>query len=406
MDKSKIYEHTLANGMKIIGEVNNANKSCAVGFFVNTGARDETPAESGVSHFLEHMMFKGTPKRSSMQITFDMGNIGAQANAYTSQENTVYYSSILPEYLPDIQEILSDMLRPSLDLQEFTTEKNVILEEIALYMDMPHAYLFEFANREIYGEHPLANSVLGSTQSITDLSRDQMKNYFDRRYSPANMTLVVTGDFNWTDFLKRAESLCGHWVNFDTKRAVPAFKMRPVDKVYTKPNLQQTHLLMASPGASATDENRYALSILANIFGDVNGSKLYWELIDTGIADSVSCDHDEHNGAGLFSVYATMHPDKIDKVRGIITKVLANMDNFTDDDLERAKTKILTRIVMNGELPMGRLMALGTTWLYRQELSVLQDIIAKVKAVDRIAIKKALTKYTLSDWSFFVLRPE
>jgi predicted Zn-dependent peptidase len=140
------YKQTqLKNGLTVIGESNPANVSSAIGFFVRTGARDETPAESGLSHFLEHMMFKGTPTRSAIDINMALGNLGAQANAFTSEENTVYYAAVIPERFSEMQELLSDMLRPALDPNEFDMEKKVILEEIALYQDRPHFFLFENA---------------------------------------------------------------------------------------------------------------------------------------------------------------------------------------------------------------------------------------------------------------------
>ena len=136
-------KYTLENNLTLLGEVNPHAKSVALGFFVKTGARDETADVSGVSHFLEHMMFKGTEKRSALDVTYDLGNLGAQANAFTSEENTVYYASVLPEYFEDTLELLSDMLRPSLSQEEYDVEKKVILEEIALYQDHPMHILFE-----------------------------------------------------------------------------------------------------------------------------------------------------------------------------------------------------------------------------------------------------------------------
>ena len=156
--------HTLSTGLQPIGAVNKANKSASIGYFVKTCSRYESPVESGVSHFLEHMMFKGTPKRSALEITFELGNLGAQANAYTSEENTVYYATGLTKFFPAMQELLSDMLRPALDPQEFDVEKKVILEEIALYQDRPTFYFFEKALGEYVDSNPAGNYVLGTSE--------------------------------------------------------------------------------------------------------------------------------------------------------------------------------------------------------------------------------------------------
>ena len=406
MADNLIRKHTLDNGLTLLGECNPANVSASVGFFVRAGARDETPVESGVSHFLEHMMFKGTPTRSSMDITYQMGNIGAQANAWTSEENTVYYACVIPEYFGAMQELLSDMLRPALDLEEFTTEKKVILEEIALYQDRPFFYLYEHATKDYFGDHPAGNSVLGSTQTVGELSQAQMRDYFDRRYSPARIVLVASGKFNWDSFASDAEKYCGSWKNLPACREAKPHLARELQREYRKKNLMQSHIVLMTTGPSAQDDDRYPASILATILGDSSGSKLYWELVDPGTVESASMESDEKDGAGCFVVSAGMEPGKIDGVSKTIRKVLANPSDFSDEDLARAKTKLISRIVLGGELPMGRLMALGIEWNYRQRSSTLSEIIDRVRAVDRKQIEAMLEKYPLKQWSEFRLVPE
>ncbi len=405
MSNKIVKQHTLKNGLHIIGEINPANQSAGLGFFVNTGSRDEVGRESGVSHFLEHMLFKGTPNRSALQLTYDLGNIGAQANAYTSEENTVYYAGVVPEYFNQFHQILCDMLRPSLDLEEFTTEKKVILEEIALYLDRPFFYLMEQASADYYRGHPAGNSVLGSIQSITDVTRDEMQSYFDRRYSPANMVLVAAGNFNWDQLVENTEKLCSDWKNFDTGRQRPDFEFKKTQKVYRKDNLKVCHLLLATPGAAAQSPDRYALALLASVLGDSSGSRLYWELTDKGLVDSVGADSDERDSIGTFSVFASVEPEKLEQVKGIIYKILEDPFQCTARDLERAKTKLITRIVLSGELPMGRLMALGGNWLSRGEISDLQTTISRIKAVDLDTLKGLSKTYPLKDWSQFELLP-
>src|SRR4051794_11579657 len=181
------HHHTLPNGLQLIGETTPSAKSAAVGFFVRTGARDETQDVSGVTHFLEHMVFKGTPRRTAFDVNRDFDRIGADYNAFTSEENTVYYASVLPEYLPQAVDILADILRPSLRDDDFNTEKKVIIEEIGMYEDNPTWSAYDHARRLHFADHPLGNSVLGSVQSIPDLTPERMRDYFGRRYSPANV---------------------------------------------------------------------------------------------------------------------------------------------------------------------------------------------------------------------------
>src|SRR5579871_5654898 len=154
------HTHTLPNGLQLIGETSPSARSAALGFFVRTGSRDEAADVSGVSHFLEHMVFKGTPRRTSLDVNLDFDRIGASYNAFTSEENTVFYAAILPEYLPRAVDILSDILRPSLRGEDFDLEKKVIIEEIGMYDDQPMWSAYDHAKRVYFGDHPLGNSVL------------------------------------------------------------------------------------------------------------------------------------------------------------------------------------------------------------------------------------------------------
>ncbi len=405
MSKIKIHEATLPNGLKIIGEHNPDAKSVALGFFVKTGARDETPKEAGISHFLEHMMFKGTATRSTFDITYQMGNMAAKSNAYTSEENTVYYAAVLPEYFSSLKELLADMLRPSLDPKEFDVEKKVILEEIALYKDRPHFFLFEHMLTDYFHSHPAGNSVLGSTDSISAVSRDEMKSYFDRRYVPSNMCVVAAGNFNWDDFKGDIEKYCGSWKNHDAPRKLAKFDYQPVKKEYQKKDLNQAHLALMIPGPGVLDEARYPLGVLSVIIGDSAGSKLYWELIDSGLADSADLDHDERDDTGTIMVYASTEPERLELVKEKILKILDNPMDFSDDELQRAKTKLLTHVVLSGESTMGRMRSLGHEWLARKRIHNLSHDAEMIKKITREDIGAALERFPWKNWSEFRLTP-
>lgn len=401
-----VYKQTqLSNGLTILGESNPSNVSTAIGFFVKTGARDEAPSESGVSHFLEHMMFKGTPRRSALDINFALGNLGAQANAFTSEENTVYYAAVIPERFAEMQELLSDMVRPALDPDEFNTEKKVILEEIALYQDRPQFFLFENAFKDYFDQHPAGNSVLGSHESVSALTHEQMRDYFTRRYSPSNIVLAATGNFSWDSFVADAERYCGLWKGDAVSRTCNRYSRAAKSRTFTKQNLNQAHAVLISEGTSAQDSERYPMALLATMLGDSSGSRMYWELIDTGLAESAGVDSDERDGAGCFSAYVSTSPDKLNQVLDIAKRVLATPLEFSEEDLDRAKAKVIARIVLDGELPMGRLMALGIEWAYRKESTPLSVIIERVRAVSRGDIEAALHRFSLSSWSEYILLP-
>src|SRR6266550_297270 len=182
---------TLPNGLALVGETSPAARSVALGFFVKTGARDETADVSGVTHFLEHMVFKGTPHRTALDVNRDFDKIGAHYNAYTSEENTVFYAAILPEYLPQAVDILADILRPSLRSEDFDMEKKVIIEEIGMYEDQPMWSAYDHAKKAFFADHPLGNSILGTPDSIRTLQRDQMYEYFRRRYVASNILVAA-----------------------------------------------------------------------------------------------------------------------------------------------------------------------------------------------------------------------
>jgi predicted Zn-dependent peptidase len=403
---NKYHTTRLANGLTLLGESNPANVSSAIGFFVKTGSRDETPQESGLSHFLEHMLFKGTPTRNALQINLELGNLGAQANAFTSEENTVYYSAVIPERFAEMQELLSDMMRPSLDPDEFNMEKKVILEEIALYQDRPHFFLFENAFKSYFSGHTAGNSVLGSHQSVSDLTNQQMRSYFERRYSPSNIALVATGNFSWDSFVEAAERYCGSWRNYPTSREVkPHHVTEPQSLVIKRENLNQAHAILITEGASAQDLDRYPLAVLASIIGDSSGSRMFWELVNTGVAESASVDSDDKDGTGCVTAYLSCRPADLDRVVEKARAILSKPMDFSSDDLDRAKAKLLARIALDGELPMGRLMALGLEWNYRKESTPLSTVIERVKSITTKDIELALSRYPLKVWSEYRLIP-
>ena len=198
-------EATLSNGLRIAAEIDSRGYSAAFGYFVRAGSRDEVDMESGLSHFLEHMMFKGTARRTAADVNRELDELGGQGNAYTSEEQTVYYATVLPKFQGRIIDLLTDMLSPSLDEHEFETERQVILEEIAKYEDQPPFGAFERAMEMYFGPRGLGRRVLGTAESIREMSPDTMRNYFDRRYRPENIVLAATGNVDFDELVADVE---------------------------------------------------------------------------------------------------------------------------------------------------------------------------------------------------------
>ena len=203
--------HTLSNGLRIVIERMPDVQSAAAGFLVRTGARDETRALAGVSHFLEHMMFKGTPKRTWRDITVDFDLMGSTYNAYTSEDRTIYYGWVRKSDIARQMELLADMMQSLLPEDEFTTEKNVILEEIAMSRDNIEHVAFDFLQEKVFAGHSLAWPILGYEETIAPLTRNQMWDHFQRCYVPDNMYLIVAGNVDPGDVITHAEKLCGSW---------------------------------------------------------------------------------------------------------------------------------------------------------------------------------------------------
>lgn len=389
----------LENGLEIIGEVNPSLWTAAVGFFVRTGARDESDELAGVSHFLEHMLFKGTPRRTAADVNRQLDEMGGRSNAFTSEEMTVYYAVTLPELQTQVVDLLTDILRPSLREDDFATEKRVILEEIKMYEDAPPYGIDEKCREIFFKNHPLARSVLGGTESVQALSADQMRGYFERRYSPDNITAVVCGHVDFDRFVADIEKRCGAWSPVDSKRTT----FRPTGQrgrhVFTRESSQQEYVFELFDAPSVQDSDRYAAAVLANIIGDDVGSRLFWELVDNGRADSATFSFADFFDAGFFLASLCCNPEDASENVGLINRVLADVtrSGVTTEELERAKNKILSRLVLLSERSSGRLFSVGTEWTQTRRYYTVADDLEIVRRMTKEQLADVMSKYPLSN---------
>jgi len=375
-------EQTLDNGLKIIAEVDESAHTAAVGFFVKTGARDEDPAVMGVSHFLEHMMFKGTARRSAADVDREFDEIGAEHNAYTTAEQTAFWAHCLPEHLPRAEEILADILRPALRPEDFDSEKPVILEEIAMYRDHPFWVLYERAMEVYYGSHPLSHRVLGTAETVAGMTRQQMADYFENRYSADNMTVALAGKLDFEGMIGRFAGHCGHWQTTRPRRQHP--DARTTDRQFTidSEKVNQHYVMMLCPAPAMNDERRYAAAMLAQILGDSEGSRLYWALIETGLAEEAQVHYDGRDGLGEYIVYCSGAPTNAERIERIALQEAGKLiDSLTEDDLLRVRSKVATAATLHGELPAGRMRRLGQLWLYLGQYRSLEEELDRINAV-------------------------
>jgi predicted Zn-dependent peptidase len=394
----EFLKHTLANGLQIVAECNDAAYSTALGFFVNTGARDENDAIAGVSHFLEHMVFKGTPSRSADDVNREFDEMGAHYNAFTNEENTVFYAAVLPEHQRQAVDLLADILRPSLREDDFETEKQVILEEIQMYEDQPPFGADDKGRAMHFGSHPLGRSVLGTAKSIRALTSEAMGDYFRRRYSPGNIVLAAAGRIDFAGLAACAGRTCGHWQPVTASRTIEPAAARDGFQVLQKESATQQYLLQIAAGPAAEDRDRYAAKLLATVLGDDSGSRLYWELVDPGLVEHVSLSHSEHQGAGMMMTYMSCEPEQTaDNLERILTIYRqAEADGVTAAELEQAKSKVRSRIVLGSERPRGRLFAVGTDWVYRREYRTIEEELDAVAALTAADLRAVLAKYPLT----------
>jgi predicted Zn-dependent peptidase len=401
------HHHQLSNGLDVIAEINPDSHSFAAGLFVKTGSRDESPNIVGVSHFLEHMMFKGSAKYGWEDVNRIFDEIGARYNAFTSQEMTAYYANVLPEFTERAIEHLSHLLRPAIRQSDFDTEKKVILEEIAMYLDDPGHRLYEKLMELHFSNHPLSQSVLGSAESITALQRDQMANYFQQRYGPGNMVLAVTGQMDFQSVVQLAEKYMGDWphVNAPRQHASPQFK--PLRKSLTDAKLNRAYTMGMTPGPSAQDDRRFAARILADVIGDSEGSRFYWALVDNAIAEDADFGFYPHDAIGSFYISLTTDPARTDEALSIARRELEKVKtDLNEAEVQRAKNKIASGLVLQGEIPLGRMRALGSQWTYNHDYRSLEQDMATLRTVTPDSLRQLLREFTFEPMTIVTLGPK
>lgn len=387
----------LDNGLNVIAECDDSAHTSAVGFFVKTGARDEQQKLMGVSHFLEHMMFKGTASRSADDVNREFDEMGASYNAFTSHEQTVYYAHILPEFFPRAVELLGDMLRPALREDDFKMEKNVILEEIGMYEDRPEWQLQDTLLEEYYANHPMGFRVLGTQKTVGDLTAKQMRSYFQQRYSPDNMVVSAAGKIDFQKFVDDLSALTSSWNPIDARRQHGQFKVENRSRNLIDKKLHRHYVAILSPAPSAQDNGRYAARVLADVLGDSEGSRLYWALVDPGLADEADFSFMPQDGTGGYLAYASCDPSRAGQVE---EKLIQTIDTFSSDindmEVQRAKNKLATGATLQGERPAGRMRSLGMQWSYIGEYISLDQELEKLMAVTADDLRELISSQSFT----------
>jgi predicted Zn-dependent peptidase len=391
------HQETLPNGLTILAETSGRALSTGLGFFVKTGSRDESPDVAGVSHFLEHMAFKGNDKYSADDVNRRFDEIGAKYNAYTTEEHTVYHAVVLPEFVDSATDMLADLLRPALRADDFFMEQKVIVEEIGMYADMPPFVAYEKAMARHFGTHPLGNSVLGTVQSIEALVPEKMRAYHERRYSADNVIVAAAGKIDWPKFKALVEEKCGGWKKAGAPPKTPIPYAPGPDEIIPVERYEQECVLMLAPAPGATSPLRVAGDLLATIIGDDTGSRLHWALAEPGKVESIDFGYHEYYGAGLYMLSAACTPDmmteNVEEIRRVFRTVME--DGVTAEELELAKNKVAARLVLSAEKPRNRLGPLAYSWAYRENYHTLASELDELRAVTTRQIRALLEEHPL-----------
>jgi predicted Zn-dependent peptidase len=387
---------TLQNGLRLVYEKIPFVRSVSAGIWVGTGSSHESVSNNGVSHFIEHMLFKGTDARTAKEIAEDMDEIGGQINAFTGKECTCYYAKALDTHLERTFEILSDMFYHSkFDPKDMKVEKKVILEEISMYEDTPEEVVHDLIQEISWKGHPLGLSILGTQQSLSQMDRPVIADYMTERYLPANTVLSVAGHFDTKKLLKMATQYFGN----SNKPFVQEEIVKPATFLpsvqYKEKDIEQVHLCLGFEGIENDSERLYDLLALNNIFGGGMSSRLFQKIREEkGLAYTVYSYPSSYAQAGLFNIYAGTHPKQFEQVLSLIAKEMMTVAKrgVTESELRKTKEQLKANYILGLESTSSRMNSMGKSLLLLNQVKTQEEILEKLDAVSLDSIKEIIDR--------------
>ncbi|MBP1931543.1 M16 family metallopeptidase [Ammoniphilus resinae] len=378
-----IEKYTLDNGVRVVIEKIPTVRSVALGIWVGTGSRYETPENNGISHFTEHMLFKGTHARSAKEIAESFDQIGGHVNAFTSKEYTCYYARVLDEHAPIALDILSDMFFHSkFDEDELHKERKVVIEEIKMYDDTPDDLVHDLISKASYQTHPLGYSILGTEEVLNNLNQEKMLEYVSQRYTPDRIVLSVAGNISE----KLLEMIKTKFSRMDRQKSAGILtppEFHPELKVRKK-DTEQAHLCISFPGYEVGHPDVYPLILMNNILGGSMSSRLFQEVREErGLAYSVFSYHSSYRDSGLFTIYAGTAPKQLEEVTQVITDTLAKLKakGISQEELKKGKEQLKGSLMLSLESTNSRMSRLGKNELMLGKHLTLDEIIERVNQV-------------------------
>jgi len=402
-----INRYKLDNGLRVVVENIPTVRSVAMGIWVKTGSRYEGKSNNGISHFIEHMLFKGTEKRSAQEIAEAFDSIGGNLNAFTSKEYTCYYAKVLDDHTELGLEILSDMFFNSkFDEDELNRERNVVIEEIRMYEDTPDDQIHDLIAKSSFEENSLGYPILGSEDVLHSITRETIKGYMNEMYTLENIVITIAGNVpeNIVDIIAK------YFGSYDVKGSIKDFDsaiFSPREALKIK-QTEQAHIAFALPGLSLADENMYSLILLNNIIGGSMSSRLFQEIREKrGLAYSVFSYHSSFQETGLFNIYAGTAPRQIDEVVDLIQNILVEIKDkgITEKEINKGKEQLKGSLMLSLESTNSRMNRLGKNELLLGQHLSLDEVVNRINSVDVNSIQEIIDRVFNHPFAFSIISP-
>ena len=398
-----VRRSVLPSGLRIVTEEVASVRSAAIGIWVNVGSRDETPAVAGASHFLEHLLFKGTKRRTAMEISSSIESVGGEMNAFTSKEYTCFYARVTDTDLPMAIDVISDLITSSIvTALDVDAERKVVLEEIAMRDDDPSDLVHDLYAETYFGDTPLGRPILGNIDSMNSMSRTSVFNYYKKRYLPQDLVVAVAGNINHKRVVAMVEKAlsCDGFLDVT---GVPVLRPNTAPKKAAQQSVglisrptEQAHMFYGMEGVARHDDRRFAMGILASALGGGMSSRLFQEIREKrGLAYSVYAYAQQFAGSGQIGFYAGCKPDKAVEVLEIIREVLADVaDNgMSHEEIERAKGAVRGSLVLSQEDSGSRMSRIGKNEIVYGAIMGFDDILKAVSKVNEADIREIASAY-------------
>lgn len=389
-----LQKETLINGIRIVTEEIPYVNSVSIGIWIKAGSRYENLENNGISHFIEHILFKGTKNRSAKDIANSIDKIGGQLNAFTSKECTCFYAKVLDTHFDTALDVLSDMFfNSNFDCGEIDKERGVVLEEINMYEDTPEDLVHDLFSQTVWSGNPLGMSILGTEESLGNLNREKMIQYFNENYCPKNIVISVVGNFKQNDIVNKIKAYFENVEQKDKTDAqieIPHFEPEYILK---SKSTEQVHLCMGFNGVDVKSKAFYPLLILNNVFGGAMSSRLFQKIReDRGLAYSVFSYPSSFEDCGLFSIYAGSKPDNLKSVTELIMEEIYTIEDkgITEEELYDSKEQLKGSYILGLESTSGRMISIGKSELLLDKIYLPSEILAKIDMVDMDSVNSII----------------